>query len=992
MAVDKFRFVSPGVETREIDRSARTEPREPIGPAIIGRAQKGPAMTPVKLRTREDLLRIFGEPVPGAGGGDVWREGSKTAPTYGMYAADAFLRNSAPLTYVRVLGEASTNATAEGAAGWNVENAHGLFYFNLSGDGSGSATWPAATTGSLSATGTGSLAAVIYATTGSVSVEVLSGSIQSAGTLIPSEVGASSGVFKIVITNAKGSTALTSSVSLDRDSDIYIRKVLNTNPEFTNSTYYGEADRLNYWLGETYESSVDDDLGGLTAFSNSSFAATTLLEVDGGTGEQEHMNRSYSANKASTGFLVPQDLDVFGAYDPAALTKLFRFVARNARGIYDIGNLKISITDIKASTNPLVNPYGTFSVLVRAGSDTDQIPNVLEQFNGVNLNPASENFIAARIGDKYKVWSDLDRRYVEYGEHNNRSDYIRLDAPRALYDGTLNSEFLPFGYFGRVKYSDYTIGWAAPTGTTTQGTYAAGTNYAAPATGTGPSTWQTPLGGPNGHLSGTLLFHASDVPVNNVCFSGSTNTISLKYPAAPLRADSTYIALRENAYFGVNSNGMYTNHDRGYIDFNRLLAKAAGTDPNVVVAGTSYSHIFSLDDVQQGSATPGFATSSLEVYYVSGSRLAGNSITNLGYYSAGGYNNVDSYRAVLEAGFNQFTMPMVGGFDGTNIVNPEPFANQFIEDDATETTSYTYYSLRKAIDTIRDPEVVEQNLTAIPGIVDPAITNLLIEMAENRRDTMAVIDIENDYQPRFELGSSPTNLSTAPNVSAAVSSLRDRQLNTSYAACFYPYVQIQDRSSGLRLYVPPSVAGIAAMGYTDAVAAPWFAPAGFVRGGLSSGLTGLTVLGASIGLRKRDRDSLYEQNINPIAQFPAEGVVIFGQKTLQATASALDRINVRRLLIFIKKEISRISSSILFEQNVEATWNSFRNEAVPFLDSVKAGLGLEDFRFILDSTTTTPDLVDRNILYARVLLKPARAIEFIALDFEIFGAGASFDD
>jgi hypothetical protein len=165
-----------------------------------------------------------------------------------------------------------------------------------------------------------------------------------------------------------------------------------------------------------------------------------------------------------------------------------------------------------------------------------------------------------------------------------------------------------------------------------------------------------------------------------------------------------------------------------------------------------------------------------------------------------------------------------------------------------------------------------------------------------------------------------------------------------------------------------------------------------VRGGLSSGLTGLAVLGASTTLRKRDRDKLYEQNINPIAQFPAEGVVIFGQKTLQATPSALDRINVRRLLIFIKKEISRISSSILFEQNVEATWNRFRNQAVPFLDSVKAGLGLEDFRFILNSSTTTPDLVDRNILYARVLLKPARAIEFIALDFEIFGAGASFDD
>jgi phage tail sheath protein FI len=137
---------------------------------------------------------------------------------------------------------------------------------------------------------------------------------------------------------------------------------------------------------------------------------------------------------------------------------------------------------------------------------------------------------------------------------------------------------------------------------------------------------------------------------------------------------------------------------------------------------------------------------------------------------------------------------------------------------------------------------------------------------------------------------------------------------------------------------------------------------------------------------------LYEQNINPIATFPAEGIVIFGQKTLQTTRSALDRINVRRLMIFIKKEVSRAAARLLFDQNVQSTWNRFRGQVEPFLDSVKARLGLTDFRVVLDETTTTPDLVDRNIMYAKIFLKPARSIEFIAIDFVITNTGAAFED
>jgi phage tail sheath protein FI len=172
----------------------------------------------------------------------------------------------------------------------------------------------------------------------------------------------------------------------------------------------------------------------------------------------------------------------------------------------------------------------------------------------------------------------------------------------------------------------------------------------------------------------------------------------------------------------------------------------------------------------------------------------------------------------------------------------------------------------------------------------------------------------------------------------------------------------------------------------------WFAPAGFNRGGLTDGSAGLPVVGVSERLTQEDRDDLYESNVNPIAKFPAEGIVIFGQKTLQVQRSALDRINVRRLLIFLKKQVSRLSTQVLFDQNVPATWERFKALVNPFLSSVQSRLGITEYKLILDETTTTPDLIDQNVLYAKIFLKPARAIEFIAIDFVVSSTGASFED
>ena len=219
-----------------------------------------------------------------------------------------------------------------------------------------------------------------------------------------------------------------------------------------------------------------------------------------------------------------------------------------------------------------------------------------------------------------------------------------------------------------------------------------------------------------------------------------------------------------------------------------------------------------------------------------------------------------------------------------------------------------------------------------------------------------------------------------------------RGLNSSYGCAYYPWVQINDSLTNKLLWAPPSIVALGTFSSSQRKSELWFAPAGFTRGGLTEGSAGIGVIQTRERLTSKNRDDLYEANINPIASFPAEGIVIFGQKTLQVTPSALDRINVRRLMIYVKKEISRMAATVLFDQNVPATWNRFMSKAEPFLRSVQARLGLSDFKIVLDESTTTADLVDRNVMYAKIFLKPARSIEFIALDFVISSSGAGFED
>jgi len=340
---------------------------------------------------------------------------------------------------------------------------------------------------------------------------------------------------------------------------------------------------------------------------------------------------------------------------------------------------------------------------------------------------------------------------------------------------------------------------------------------------------------------------------------------------------------------------------------------------------------------------------------------------------------------LLSGSFSGFDMPLYDGFDAKDITRKEAFVSNARLSSGNETNNAAYRAINQAINMTAVAEFMDMNTLCIPGLQNKALVSKMVEVCKTRGDAMAIIDLDGDYEYPHDTDGAEVKPTSVTQVVDTVTSLN---LDNSYGAAYFPAVFVPSEG----IYMPASLAAIGAIGGTEGRSALWFAPAGFNRGGLSQNNSGIGVSKTALHLVSSDRDTLYENNINPIATFPNEGVVIFGQKTLQATPSALDRVNVRRLVNFIKKEISRAATRVLFQPNVEATWDSFKAVVEPFLLSIKNGYGLDDAKIVLDETTTTADLVDRNIMYCKVFIKPTRAIEFIAIDFVVTNAGASFSE
>ena len=969
MSVKKFKFVSPGIFINEIDNSFIPRTPENMGPVIIGRTRTGPAMKPVKVHSFSEFVQTFGNPVAGGKGGDVWRDGNNVGPTYAAYAAQAYLNSGVgPVTMLRLLGDQHDSFTTGGKAGWTTQNAlgatatggaYGLFVFNSQS--------AAPADGKVS---TGSLAAVWYMNDAQI---VLSGTIRESDTLASGtammihDLGANL-TFRAKITSGS-TTVKETTFNFDRESDIYIRKVFNTNPQAVNSTHTETT--TPYWLGQTFDQNLDRVYG--ASQSSGSYYAMIAGVASGSHG---YHNMQMGFQNSKTGFFVSQDTSTDTAnFKPKSMQNLFRFVSLEG-GEHVQNSFKISIEDVRLPPNPDVDPYGTFSVVLRNLKDTDNNVQVVERYSNLNLNPNSPNYVARRIGDAYATWSDSERRFRHFGNHPNQSKYIYVEMNQDVDEGTTDAEYVPAGVLGHPRPVSFnlmsgTAGDVHALGDTTGYGITGYTKFGHAMIATSGSI--------NGaftpsalHGTASVIFHGATADDIDRNFTGS-----IAFPRMLLRNSASDGGMSDptNAYFGVQTTrgASSTVYDESVPDMLRALpADISANSWDANTTSTELSFQFSLDDVKIDTAT-GIG------YFHSGSRVAGTSLSAVS----------SSFGALLDKGYDKFTTVFAGGFDGLDITEKEPFRNTKL-DDGTELANYAYHSVKRALDTVADPEYVEMNLLTVPGVTNTGLTDHAMNICEERGDALAIVDLANGYVPFTENTDSVAN--RRGSVSSVISSLKSRRLNTSYGCAYYPWVQIRDSIDGDVLWAPPSIVALGTLANSERKSELWFAPAGFNRGGLTDGAGGIPVLNVRERLSSKERDDLYTFNVNPIASFPAEGIVIFGQKTLQADRSALDRINVRRLMIFLKKEVSRKAAQVLFDQNVQATWDRFRALVEPLLSSVKTRFGLTEYRLILDESTTTPDLIDQNVLYAKILLKPARAIEYIAVDFVIAPTGASFDD
>lgn len=964
VSAKNFKFISPGIRIEEIDRSQIPADEPAIGACIIGRAARGPAFTPVEVRSFSDFVSNFGEPVAGGQSGDVWRDGNFTSPMYATYAAQSWLKNGESLTFIRTLGvDSDDKVTDAGEAGWKVGNAASASVATGQGGAYGLMVWPSSSATSF----TGLLAAIWYLNTGSIE---LTGAQ-------PDAVGNAAGTSVVIQSDTSGrftaqfkGTGNTNSplptskftFSLAKGDSQFARKVFNTNPTLVGRA--SDSSPVGYFLGETFENS-------LTGSMSVDTGATMLgmIVAMGASGKNGSDFRKgaldQDASVPKSGWVISQDLsndtasfssDMAENINSGRVKQLFRLVGLND-GQWIQENLKMSIENIRVPVDANVDPYYRFSVVLRQLGDTDSSKQIVESFTDCTFNKNSDDYLLRKIGTRYVDYDEATNRNIEKGEFENRSKYVRVEVNAEYADG-FDATLIPYGVTGPTRYKP--VAFAANSDT---------------------AAISLPDGGSRFVLIGNEM--NGNTQVGATVKNQATQTLKCVFPAAVTRSQASLstVGAYRSANFGVSVRDDGANLVReDVVDLSRF--KPVGiTGQYVSGSFLDYQFITTLDNVKYQGATDSLAGTSSVLLYDVDARNDGSSLS-----AKSGSNEVLS----LTTGAPGLTTLFFGGTDGFDITKSDPLASGLVTPSNKE-NSYEYFTYERAINTVKNPEEVAYNVIAVPGMNNSSLNNKLVTNTEDRADALAVIDYEGGYVPPADYRYS-SNSEGNGNVNTYITNRKSEGTNSSYAATYFPWVKIRDGINSTDVWVPPSVAALGAMSYTDRVQAPWFAPAGFNRGGLSTGISGVPVVSTALKLFKDDRDDLYDAGINPIATFPNEGVVIFGQKTLQIDRSALDRINVRRLMVFLKRGISRIANNILFEPNVPDTWNNFKSKAIPFLTDVKTRFGLTDYKLVLDETTTTPDLIDQNIMYAKLFIKPARAIEFIALDFIITNTGASFDD
>ena len=448
------------------------------------------------------------------------------------------------------------------------------------------------------------------------------------------------------------------------------------------------------------------------------------------------------------------------------------------------------------------------------------------------------------------------------------------------------------------------------------------------------------------------------VGTNNLLVNGTENNI--QYEVANVNnAKGTFTLLIRRGDDTINRKTILEQFNNLTLDPNspNYIARAIG------------DQVYSLRD---GGSTDPFL------------QLSGSFANRSSYVRVSGVRNTLNYldsNGVVRVASATGSLPKVGsgsfsGASNGNLAHPQLFNDKIsnINNQGVNMTAATSINAYKdAIRLLKNQDEYDINMLALPGLIDnftnhaPVITEA-VNMVESRGDCFFVAD--------------PVEYGSALTTVTAKADARD----SNYVAEYWPWIKIPDADLGMNVWVPASTLIPSVYAFNDRVAAPWFAPAGLNRGALD-----IAVM-TERKLTHANRDTLYDSNVNPIATFPNAGVVVYGQKTLQKKASALDRINVRRLLIAAKKFIASSTKFLVFENNTAVTRNRFLSIVNPYFENIQQRQGLYAFKVQMDEANNTPDVIDRNEMKGAIYLQPAKTAEFIIIDFNILPTGASFPE
>ena len=1007
MAQEKT-YRSPGYYNTEIDKSQPVK-AGPTGipAAVIGTSKKGPAFVPYTVGNWSEFKLAFGD-----------LDTNKLAP----YAVKEFLNNRNSLTFLKVLGAGANSTSADIATTsltGRVKNAGFKIIGSTATDDSygrhvGAVQFLVAkhTVQANEAYGvplfsdnssfngvTANLVRAVLFMPNTARALVLDGNESTAGKFVAAgpddSATISGGIFKFAISSSLGSVWGNSdqipgvrvySASLNPTSANYIGKILNTNPDrFYDDQHYLYLDYA-----------VDDELatptivgmlsGSSRTSTTSAESSTTLRDAFGG------YDTRYRT--PSTSWFISQP---YGSteYD------LFRVEALDD-GEYANSLYKITISNLKASLDES-NPYGSFTLQVRDWADNDLNPIVLEQFVGCTLDPTSPNYVAKLIGDRKITYNfdttyDAEKRIVISGKYANNSAYIRVVMSDNVDNAIIPATALPFGFHGRgdIKTNDnlndtsvITAGQNRLTGYITTAAHQSLSASLVPplpyrfkVTKGDVSTTGAWAGQPGpteialSALCWGVKFERNNTPTNpNITTEQNPAVLSATRFSGLSQLDVT-----------LTGSAIDTQNNAKFTLARVLLSNTSVADLTASVS----AHMREAAYVRNAKVDSSDYTYS-DVY---GRRLS--LATVLTKASASVFNNFAPYA--------KFTNILGGGWDGVNFLDKysRKLNDRSTSFDTGGAASSTYVPLgfttnyagastannavnsyKLAIDLMTDPTQVNHNLINVPGIRESYVTDYLMSKTREYGYALSVIDI-----PSYDdSGNRLFDDSTAkPSVDQTAAAFDGRVIDNNYSATYWPDVFIADDSNKRRVKVPASVAAYAALGFNDRVAYPWYAPAGFNRASLDN------VKNVSVRLSTPDRDRLSDSRINAIATFPKTGFVVFDQKTLQIKKSYLSRVNVRRLLVEVKRIIADIARRMQFENASVEVRNNFVKDATFQLAIIQSQSGIDRLKVICNETNNTQADEDANRVNGKIIIQPTKSYEVIDISFYIMGSQAVFSE